>query len=508
LWRIAADKLLQKHSIASGYEHTVGATIALAFDRLSPAAQQLLRLCAFAAPEPWPERFFTESPKILPAELGAAAADALAWDDVVAELRRHALVERLPIPSLDREWLAGGEAAEGTPTEMALRLHRLTQHVVRNQLAEPEVDATALLELAVEACPGDAQNPRYWPRLAILLPQAARLNNVAAFTTPDDTAGVQNRVYLLDRTAVFLQHGQALYAQARAHFEQALAVCRRVLGDEHPATLTSMSNLAGTLGDQGDLAGARGLQEQVLAVCRRMLGEEHPETLTSMSNLAETHRAQGDLAVAHGLQEQALAVRRRVQGNEHPDTLSSMNNQALTLLAQGDMAGACALQEQVLAVCRRVLGDEHPNTLSSMNNLAWTLLTLGDKAGARALQEQALSLRRRVLGDEHPDTLSSMNDLAETLRNLGDLAGARALQEQVLPVSRRVVGDEHPDTLTSMNNLALTLKAHGDLVGARGLLEQALSVCRRVLGAEHPNTQVLKSNLAAIRGVPAGPSDS
>jgi hypothetical protein len=148
LWKTAADKLLQKHSIASGYEHTVGATIALAFDRLGPAAQQLLRLCAFAAPEPWPERFVTESPAILPTEIGAAAADPMAWDDVVAGLRRHALIERQPIASLDRECRAGGEAAAGTPTEMALRLHRLTQHVVQNQLAEPERDAASLLELA------------------------------------------------------------------------------------------------------------------------------------------------------------------------------------------------------------------------------------------------------------------------------------------------------------------------------------------------------------------------
>ena len=38
--------------------------------------------------------------------------------------------------------------------------------------------------------------------------------------------------------------------------------------------LTSMNNLAATLRDQGDLAGARATQEQVLALRRRVLGEE------------------------------------------------------------------------------------------------------------------------------------------------------------------------------------------------------------------------------------------
>ena len=48
-----------------------------------------------------------------------------------------------------------------------------------------------------------------------------------------------------------------------------------------------MNNLAGTLSAQGDLVGARKLQEETLAVCRRVLGAEHPNRLTSMNNLAE-----------------------------------------------------------------------------------------------------------------------------------------------------------------------------------------------------------------------------
>ena len=49
----------------------------------------------------------------------------------------------------------------------------------------------------------------------------------------------------------------------------------------------SMNNLADTLRAQGDLNGARELQEKVLEIRRRILGEEHPDTLTSMNNLAE-----------------------------------------------------------------------------------------------------------------------------------------------------------------------------------------------------------------------------
>jgi hypothetical protein len=81
----------------------------------------------------------------------------------------------------------------------------------------------------------------------------------------------------------------------------------------------------------GDLQGARDLLEQTLAARRRVLGDDHPHTLVSMSHLAETRRNQGDLQAACGLHEETLAARRRVLGDDHPKTLWSMYNLAETL---------------------------------------------------------------------------------------------------------------------------------------------------------------------------------
>ena len=192
---------------------------------------------------------------------------------------------------------------------------------------------------------------------------------------------------------------------------------------------------------------------------RRLLGPEHPDTLTSMSNLAEALRALGELASARELQEQVLHACRRLLGPEHPDTLMSMNNLAGTLYALAELVGARELQEQVLDACRRLLGPEHPNTLIAMNNLALTLHALGELAGARELEEQVLDARRRLLGPEHPDTLASMNNLAMTLRDLGELAGARELLQQAVDVSRRLLGPDHPTTRAAVENLALTERA-------------------------------------------------
>ncbi|MFA7429637.1 MAG: tetratricopeptide repeat protein, partial [Rhodospirillaceae bacterium] len=72
--------------------------------------------------------------------------------------------------------------------------------------------------------------------------------------------------------------------------------------------------LAATLWAQGDRAGARALLEQVVEARRRVLGAEHPDTVTSMNILASTLGPQGVRARVRALLEQVLKALRRIPG--------------------------------------------------------------------------------------------------------------------------------------------------------------------------------------------------
>src|ERR1039457_1052403 len=72
-------------------------------------------------------------------------------------------------------------------------------------------------------------------------------------------------------------------------------------GPQDLEVLSLTEDLARLLSDQGDFAAARDLQEGVLEAKAHLLGEEHPNTLETMSELAETLWAQGDLAGARRL---------------------------------------------------------------------------------------------------------------------------------------------------------------------------------------------------------------
>jgi hypothetical protein len=354
-------------ALPGGHSPDIATTLLDSIDRLSPEGLLVLQTAALLAPAPIPTTLI---------------------DDVLAAL---------PNGDADTGPLGRAAAAREALTETepeAVSVHMLLSHTIRHHRPGPVAELRAALVARLSDWMNTAEDIRSH---AGLQPVIAHVRTLTETVRGEDDANLAHWLGQYDRA-------RGAYADAALSRRKQRDTLSAVLGAEHPATLTSMNNLAEMLWAQGDLSGARALQEQVLAVQRGVLGAEHPDTLTSMNNLAATLWNQGDLSGARALEEHVLAVRRRVLGEEHPDTLISMNNLAETLRGQGDLSGARALQEQVLAVRRRVLGAEHPDTLRSMNNLAATLQAQGHLAEAQALVDAALPVAERTLGAAHPLT--------------------------------------------------------------------------------------------------------
>jgi tetratricopeptide (TPR) repeat protein len=87
---------------------------------------------------------------------------------------------------------------------------------------------------------------------------------------------------------------QGKYSEAEDMYQQTLELRERVLGKEHPDTLTSMDNLALLLIRQGKYGEAEEIHRRTLEIRERperVLGEEHPDTLASIYCLAYLLRA-------------------------------------------------------------------------------------------------------------------------------------------------------------------------------------------------------------------------
>jgi tetratricopeptide (TPR) repeat protein len=249
--------------------------------------------------------------------------------------------------------------------ESALDLHRLVHVSTRNWLQEQgllsqwnQVVVTRLLEVFPDNNHGSRSK---WRRL---LPHAR--SALSSGLTEQDNEATTNLVWKCAMT--LLEDGR--WMDAEELFVQVMETSSRVLGEEHPDTLTSIANLASTYRNQGRWKEAEELFVQVMETSSRVLGEEHPDTLTSIANLASTYRNQGRWKEAEELEVQVMETRKRVLGEEHPDTLTSIDNLASTYWNQGRWKEAEELFVQVMETRKRVLGEEHPSTLTSMDNLA------------------------------------------------------------------------------------------------------------------------------------------
>ena len=141
---------------------------------------------------------------------------------------------------------------------------------------------------------------------------------------------------------------------------------------------------------EGRQVDARDVMATVLAEVIDTTGPDHPDLLAARFNLASSMYEMGDLAGARALEESVLAAFERILPADHPDLLSARLNLARSMEAMGDLAGARALQESVLAARERILPADHPDLLRARNNLASSMHEMGDLAGARALDRKSV----------------------------------------------------------------------------------------------------------------------
>ena len=289
-----------------------------------------------------------------------------------------------------------------------------------------------------------------------------------------------------------------IYSEAQVQLERALDLRRRVLGENHPDMLMSITDLFGLYWAEGKYAQAEPFMTRSLAIEQRILGPKHPDTAFTLNSLAALKQAEGKFPQAENFYAQALAIERSALGQENAHTLTTMNNIASLYDREGKYPEAEELFSKVLEIKRRTLGEEHPSTLRSMNNLAGTYQSEHKFAQAEPLNAKALEIERRVLGEEHPSTLTAMNNLAALYRTQGMYEQANDLQSQAIQVEIRVLGEEHPRTLTSMKNLAAGYHGEGKYADAEQLFKRILEIERRVFGEEHPDTLLTIHHLISV----------
>jgi len=284
----------------------VATTWAISFDKVQkaePAAADLLRLCAFLAPDDIPEAMFLDTPEDIGTDLQSLVGNPHKLNIALRELLKYSLLRR-------------------NSNEHTIVVHRLVQAVLRNEMNEETRKqwAERAIKIVSWSFP-DARAVEEWPRCQQWLPHALACTSFIE----QWKLAFPEAARLLNEAGVYLDD-RAQYQEAEPLYQRALAIRKEALGLSHPDTAQSLNNLAALYDSQGQLELAESLYQRALAIRKEVLGSLHPDTATSLNNLGYLYRALGKLELAKPLYKQALEIFKQVLGPDHPNTRTVQEN--------------------------------------------------------------------------------------------------------------------------------------------------------------------------------------
>src|SRR5919206_1392993 len=306
-------------SPSADYPEALAVTFEIAFTRIleeSPAAAELLTLCAFLAPDDVPLEIFKEvsakeGNKSIQLPEALAAANPEAFDAASVTLQTYALAK-----------VRGGSF---------LSMHRLTQAIARDCLSDDKMKrwAETAVKLMRAAFPFNLDDTRTWPPSARLLQHAltAAEHAIALSVAGEPTMAVFN-----DAGAYLSINAELV--EAKAAFEKSIELHEGLFGTTHPTLAQLLNNLGETLRMQGHLEEAAKYLKRALAIDEAALGTDHPNVAIDLLNIGNVFYAKEAYAEARSHYERALAIFEAVFGLKHAHVATALNNIGATLRAE------------------------------------------------------------------------------------------------------------------------------------------------------------------------------
>jgi len=345
-----AKLLKTRGGLLDDHSKSVATTWLISFKRVkkkNAPATDLLRFCAYLAPDAIPEEVITRGAEHLGPSLQRVAGDPFALNQAIAALSAYSLIRR-------------------NRTEKTVSLHRLVQAVLRDSMtAKADKEWKQRTVLAVnEACP-NVRDVTQWDACEQWLPHAL----VCADWIEQEQMMESEPARLLYSIGDYLDERKR-YREAEPLYRRALAIREQVLGPEHSTTAMSLYSLGRLCQAQGRFEEAEPLYQRALTIFEQVLGPEHPTTAGSLNALARLYKDEGKYEQAEPLYRRALTIREQVLGPEHPTTARSLTNLAGLYRVQGRYEEAEPLYQRALTIYEQVLGPEHPDTATFQKNYA------------------------------------------------------------------------------------------------------------------------------------------
>jgi tetratricopeptide (TPR) repeat protein len=439
-----ADLLKRRGSVSMDHPVPVTTTFSLAFEKIERdnlTAAELLRLCAFLAPDAIPEEMIMKGKAHLGPILQPLASDPFILNEAIKALRTLSLIRR-------------------NSRRKTFSIHRLVQAVLQQEMGRETYQQWAMKTVQVCAAVFPDPDVSIWNQCERYLSHAL----VCATLIQQQRMVLSEAPLLLNRAGAYF-YQRAQHSEAESLALQALAIQEQLLGLKHPDIAASLNNLGWLYHAMGKYDQVEDLFRRALKLREQCLGPEHSDTVHSLNNLAWLYHTQGRYDEEEPLVHRVLLLRERYMGPDHIMTAGAMYGVARFYGYQGRYEEAEPLLRRVLEIREQQLGLEHLETLICLYNLAWLNSygypyspTQEKYVEAEQLIQRVLIMREQHLGPAHPDIAQALNLLAWLYYAQRKYIEAVPLIQRALHIREQHLGSEHPDTGVTLKNYATLLK--------------------------------------------------
>jgi len=267
------------------------------------------------------------------------------------------------------------------------------------------------------------------------------------------------------------------YPEATQLLREAVEIGRRT-GVDTPGYAISLHNFASVLITLGDLSGAETHLREALAIRRKVLGQNHPDVYYSLNNLGYLLVNKGDWAGAEPFTREALALALRSVGEEHPFTAGAHNGLARVLEAKGEYAEAEKQFQQALDILRHANQGESWSAAQISLNLGMLETDWGKYSQAEALARQSVERLRKLGGENNPFVATALVELAEDRILQHDPKSAEPMLREAVGIRQKMFLPNHPSVIQAQVRLGEALTAEGEAAQAEPILRGALASAR------------------------------
>jgi len=503
---------------------SVTTTLSLAIQQVeqkSPAAADLLRVCAFLHAEAIPEEFFLNAGEALGPALQSLSAAPIVLDAAIKELRRFSLLHR--------------ESATKT-----LHIHRLLQVIIKDRSDGCEqkmwIQRVTQAMLQIFPDPKDVvtfhiENQSDYQRYlshALICARSLKEWNIAS---------VEVEIFLY-RLAKYLKR-LGDFVQATDLILQILAISREMFGEEHPRSVPYLNEIAFIYMDARRFYEAEKYFRAALALCEK----DSSEAAECFWGLANLFYYQGKYTQAKSFAQQALAIQEQAPGSRQSEIAYSLTVLGRVYFLSREYAQAELLFQKALNMYEETMPEAHLSVASCLKQLCKLYTLQGDWSEATRAGQRALQIYEEIFGSYHPNIANIENALghlyfcqnryseAETsfnrawmiyekhpeqdgldkvlpLLGLGELyivqnrlsLAQHCLQRVYSMLEQTLQGNsvDHQDIIRCLLVVGDHFALQNDLIQTQACYLQAMNTGVQQFGSDHPLTLQCQSKLEAL----------